>query len=402
MNAFWFNLNSTCQQLSQVEVEEVLKQEGYTWKSSQKGIFSIYQFKDQPSDYFFNRLGGTIWVAEEKRTTTSHDQILPLLKEIGHQEQEKHSFKRFAVWFYENSKYDQTTSQIFNQQLKSHFHLSYLNFRQPRLNAKQLQTDLVLIVVHFKKTFYLLKLRWYYPWEKFINRDKSKPFVQPTAGMLPHKISRVMVNLSLSASPRNIPTDHYLLDPFAGSGTILIEALDEGIPVVGIEKNTHAFQGLKENLAYFQSKASEKKPVYQLYQADATRVHLVVKEKIYSVATEPYLGPAFRVRTNRYHQQYLTTAHQPTKHLTQKDMEVIIDRLEKLYYLWLKHQKLLLKPGRKIVTIFPLLRFHDKFYRIKLFDNHQIEGYTLYQGPFTVKSQRDLIVRRQIVVLRRS
>ncbi len=397
---FWFNLNSTSQEFSQVEVEEVFKQEGYHWSRNKKGSFYLYHLDKFPTTQVLNRLGGTIWVGKELDKASNLKSIQEKVEAVSQEELKKHSFKRFALWFYDNSKYDPQLSQSLSQELKAKLKLSYLNFRQPRLSRKQLQSNLILTIIKYKKTFYLLQLIWYYPWENFIWKDKSKIFVQPTAGMLPHKLSRMMVNLSLPTSPTKLPDGYYLLDPFAGSGTILIEALDQGIPVVGIEKNPTAFAGLKANLDNFLSKIRAKTP-YQLYQGNVSRLHRIVKEKIIAVASEPYLGPAFRWRTNRYQKRYLTTSQRPDKHIDQKQIMEIINNLEKLYYLWLKHQALILKPETKVVVIFPLLHFHERFYRIKLIDNHRLEGYTLYQGPFVIKSQRDLAVRRQILVLRR-
>ncbi len=397
---FWFNLNSTNQELSQAEVEEVFRQEGFHWSRDKKGGFHLYQLDRSPTTQILNRLGGTIWVSQEIDKASNLEIIQEKVEVVSQEELKKHSFKRFALWFYDNSKYDPQASQFLSQELKPKINLSYLNFRQPRLSHKQLQFNLILVIIKHKKTFYLLKLIWYYPWESFIWKDKSKIFIQPTAGMLPHKLSRMMVNLSLPTSPSKLPSGYYLLDPFAGSGTILIEALDQGIPVVGIEKNPTAFAGLKTNLNHLADNV-QTKTKYQLYQGDASRLHRIVKEKIIAVATEPYLGPAFRWRTNRYQKKYLTTSQHPDKHIDQKQITEIVNNLEKLYYLWLKHQALILKPEIKVVVIFPLLHFHERFYRIKLIDNHHLEGYTLYQGPFVIKSQRDLAVRRQILILRK-
>lgn len=74
-------------------------------------------------------------------------------------------------------------------------------------------------------------------------KNENRPFKSPLA-MKP-KIARLMVNLS------QIRKGEKLLDPFCGSGSILIEAGLMGINVYGSDIDERMVNGCKENLKYF-------------------------------------------------------------------------------------------------------------------------------------------------------
>ncbi len=399
MTITWFNLSPTSIPLAQAEIEEVLKQHKIkTISSSSRHSFLIINTSKPLPTTFINRLGGTLWTAQQIDTTHNPNQIIPLIK--------KHlpqlitpKIKKNVIFYYHHHHYQPHLAHQYTYQLKSLTHLSYLNLKTPRLNQHQLQHTLTFIIVYLKNTYYLLKLTWYYPWETYIQKDKTKPFVQPTAGMLPHKIARIMVNLALNQPPSLYSSDQYLLDPFAGSGTILIEALDLGLSVIGIEKHPVSFNGLKQNLDHFINLYSLPNKAI-LYHKDAQKLHTTIKEKnIIAVATEPYLGPSFRIKTNHSGKTYYVTASQPNTPITTDTIDQLINNLTKLYATYLRNQAKILKPSTKVVIILPLFHFHNRFYRINLIDKKGFFDYTLYKGPFTVKSQKDLVVRRQIYIL---
>jgi tRNA G10 N-methylase Trm11 len=60
-------------------------------------------------------------------------------------------------------------------------------------------------------------------------RDFGKPYRDPKKGMLPPKLARMMVNLSIGDRK---PADTALLDPFCGTGTVLMEASMVGVTKV--------------------------------------------------------------------------------------------------------------------------------------------------------------------------
>ncbi|NOY15080.1 MAG: hypothetical protein GXP43_02575 [bacterium] len=397
----WFHLSPTSIPLAQTEVEEVLLQHKIKITNPILHFSNFIIETDQPIPAVtINRLGGTVWTAEQIDTAHTADAI-PRLIQTHFKKLADPSIKKFGIFAYANDHYQPDLSQQLTQQLKQTIKLSYINLKRPRLNSRQLKHTLVFIIVHLKNTFYLLKLTWYYPWEAYMRKDKHKPFVQPAEGMVPHKIARIMVNLSLNQPPNLYLTDQYLLDPFAGSGTILIEALDLGLSVIGIEKHPTSFAGLKQNIDHFISHHNLTNKAI-LYPGDSTKLNKIIEEKtIIAVATEPYLGPSFRTKTNRAGKQYYVTASQPNTPLTHQAIERMIFNLTKLYSKWLKNQLKILKPKSKtrLVVILPTFHFHNRFYSLNLIDKWGVFDYTLYKGPFTIKSQRDLVIRRQIYIL---
>jgi tRNA (guanine10-N2)-dimethyltransferase len=80
----------------------------------------------------------------------------------------------------------------------------------------------------------------------FLERGpRRKPFFHPTA--MPAKLSRTMVNL---AQPKR---GDLLLDPFCGTGGMLIEAGMIGCRVVGFDAKPHMLQGGLQNLRHFRT-----------------------------------------------------------------------------------------------------------------------------------------------------
>ena len=74
-------------------------------------------------------------------------------------------------------------------------------------------------------------------------RPRKRPFFHPTA--MPAKLARCMVNL---AQPKK---DDLLLDPFSGTGSILVEAWLIGCYVVGFDVQPHMMKGSLQNLSYY-------------------------------------------------------------------------------------------------------------------------------------------------------
>ncbi len=74
-------------------------------------------------------------------------------------------------------------------------------------------------------------------------RPRRRPFFHPTA--MPAKLARVMVNL---AQPKR---GDLMLDPFCGTGGMLVEAGLIGCRVVGFDAKPHMLRGGLKNLQYY-------------------------------------------------------------------------------------------------------------------------------------------------------
>lgn len=74
-------------------------------------------------------------------------------------------------------------------------------------------------------------------------RPRKKPFFHPSA--MPSKLARCMVNLACARA------DSLLLDPFCGTGSVMIEAAFVGCRVLGMDIQRRMAAGCRKNLNHF-------------------------------------------------------------------------------------------------------------------------------------------------------
>lgn len=162
--------------------------------------------------------------------------------------------------------------------------------------------------------------------ELWTTKDRGKPYSSRKKGMLPPKVARIMVNLALG---NQLHVGKTLLDPFCGSGTVLIEAAESEISLVGSDTDPESVEGTRQNLEWWNEHLTSATP-FKVYQADATQLQL--PEKVDFIVTEPFLGkpkpPAEKIPN-------------------------IFKGLEKLYLGAFKHWRNLLVEDATIVIVFP-------------------------------------------------
>lgn len=140
------------------------------------------------------------------------------------------------------------------------------------------------------------------PYQEWSARDYGRPRRDARSGMLPPKLARIMVNLVVRGTPDE--RHHALLDPFCGSGTVLMEALLLGVPrVIGTDASADAVRDAQENIAWVQQAARElhtANPKFHMIQCDVRALSRCVRERVHSIATEPHLGaPGVRTAAQR-------------------------------------------------------------------------------------------------------
>jgi tRNA G10 N-methylase Trm11 len=167
----------------------------------------------------------------------------------------------------------------------------------------------------------------------FRERDLQRPY-QNSMLSLPISLARTMVNLSC-AKPGNT-----LLDPFCGTGTILIEAAESGISVTGVDVDPIKVEGARRNLEWlFHIK---KGSVFYVFKHDARSVHEKFPSEFFDcVVTEPPFGPPLKSL--------------PTLALSQE----IAYSLTALYRNFFLSVSKVLKVGGKVVVTMPLWRLQD-------------------------------------------
>lgn len=131
-------------------------------------------------------------------------------------------------------------------------------------------------------------------------RPKKKPFFHPSA--MQAKLARCMVNL---AKPK---AEELLLDPFCGTGSMLIEATLIGCRVLGVDIQRRMVKGTLQNLAYFNIKPEG------AIRADARNLPIA---KVDCVVTDPPYGRS------------ATTIKRTTKQIVEEVLISVHDMLEK-------------------------------------------------------------------------
>ena len=163
--------------------------------------------------------------------------------------------------------------------------------------------------------------------EAWGRRDFGRPARNAKSGMLPPKLARIMLNLTGLE-----PTQSSILDPFCGSGTILMEAQLLGFKsVFGSDLSAKAIENAKKNLDWLN--ATPRMP--QLQKADALRV--APPQLVEAIVTEPYLG---RPQSGGE---------------TAKQLEAIRRELLELYDKTFSHLITLIKPSGVLVVSFPII-----------------------------------------------
>ena len=128
-------------------------------------------------------------------------------------------------------------------------------------------------------------------WSK---RDYGRPHRDEENGMLPPKLARMMVNLA------RIPKGGTVLDPFCGSGTVLMEAClaTDAKRVVGSDIEDDQVKDTEDNNAWLEYEhviKPEDAARIETFVSDVRRITDHIKPKsIDVVVTEGWLGPPLR------------------------------------------------------------------------------------------------------------
>ncbi len=113
--------------------------------------------------------------------------------------------------------------------------------------------------------------------EYYLRRPSTRPFFRSIA--LPVNLSRTLINLSRARQ------NYVFLDPFCGTGSILVEASLMGLRVLGIDINWEMVRGSRENLRNY----SLNLPV--IVASDALKLP-IPDNSVDAIATDPPYGRA--------------------------------------------------------------------------------------------------------------
>jgi tRNA (guanine10-N2)-dimethyltransferase len=145
-------------------------------------------------------------------------------------------------------------------------------------NAKQAKVNLTkpdktfFGILTSNKLVFGLKLAEIQPKPFVERRPRKKPFFHPSA--MNSKLARCMVNLAHAREGA------YLLDPFCGTGTTLLEATLIGVRAIGVDVQRRMADGARQNLKHFGLK-SEVIIVADARKLPLTRVDCIVTDPPY-------------------------------------------------------------------------------------------------------------------------
>jgi tRNA G10 N-methylase Trm11 len=212
------------------------------------------------------------------------------------------------------------------------------------------------------------KTVWVHDFRHWIKKDRHMPFSNAKSGMLPPKIARCLVNLVPS---HNYGSGKNLVDPFCGSGRVLVEAGQLGFKVFGSDTSASQAKETKENLNFVGIES-------EVQVLDATHLSDKFNGNIDAIVTEPFMGKP---------------SPRPDK------IKYLVPGLTKLYHGCLKNWHSCLKEKGTIVMIFPVFNDGKKDYKTSsLIDEKLSLSYNLLKRDLYY-SRPGATLTREIVVL---
>jgi tRNA G10 N-methylase Trm11 len=234
--------------------------------------------------------------------------------------------------------------------------LSSVVVGQNKLDAKGLE----VIIAQKGDMFLVAKTQAVQDYKTLSFRDYNRPARDDKSGMLPPKLAQIMINLANCENKDKV----VLLDPFCGSGTVLMEAALMGFRhLIGSDLSEKAVKDTEENTKWVKDKFNVNNLDYNLYNKSATDLSQVItKESVDCIVTEPYLGPQ-RGRL---------------------DVVKIKRELEELYSRAISEFKKILKRNGRVVMLWPVIRVDQK--RRGTFLNPNYDGFKIV-NPLPVDMQ---------------
>lgn len=168
--------------------------------------------------------------------------------------------------------------------------------------------------------------------------DEHRPNLQYEIS-IPPKLAKILINLL------NLPRNGRLLDPFCGTGTILMMSMLQNRNFYGTDIDNNKIIATKNNLKWLAKEFNLKydKELKNVLQLDVKKLDSAFKPNFFDgIATEPYLGPLLKTP------------------LKKSEYERIINtEIQPLYYDALLIMKKMIKKRGKIAIISPSYRLTD-------------------------------------------
>ena len=328
-----------------------------------KGTYFIVETKKEIKPIeLIKILGGTIKIAEQ---ITEPGKIIQILANFIKKYQPKGKI-HFSVSGDNAKKAALDTKKLLKTEKRS---VRYIE-------AKNSATILHNKLVEYQADFTIIENKIFVtksiqPFEEFAKRDYERPKSDEKSGMLPPKLARILINLS-----RITKTD-CLLDPFCGSGTILMEAAVLGHEnLIGSDKSKKAIQNSKTNLEWIKKEYNLEKLNCKFIVSDIKKlVNHLEDSRINCIITEPYLGKPLIGKENNI------------------KLEIQAEELKNLYKSTFQIFAKILDPGGIVIFIIPRFRYCDDWIKIDCLSNIKKAGFSPL--PFLEKQNSLLYWRKK-------
>ena len=347
---------------------------------------------DRDPRILMQTLGGTIKVSEVVYTgvapPTAEDIDRILSKEVKDNKLvfgistygETHVFTTKALFAFKEELVGRGIHSRFIQS-KHHAPLSSVVISKQKISE--------LVVAEGKDAWYMGITKSVQDFEQWNERDFGRPFSDPKNGMLPPKVARMIVNIAKNTLTKTmgIVETPILLDPFCGTGTILVEALTMGWQTIGADLSQVAVERTRKNLSWARARFALKPEVINVFHSDATHISDAVKSPVHAIVTEPYMGN--------------TNASDFGRVIEREKAKNNIKGLEKLYIGCLREWSKILVRGGVIVMALPQYSLgKETLFVKKVIDRCENLGYTLLGGPIEY-GRPDAVVRREFFVFKK-
>ncbi len=251
-----------------------------------------------------------------------------------------------------------------------------------------------IILLISKDRLYIAKTLSVQEYESYSSRDYGRPVRDTRSGMLPPKLAKIMLNLSLKKKRDTI------LDPFCGSGTIITEAALMGFThILGSDIKNEAVKATLTNLNWLKNQYSHQSSDLQVkvFPSDINDISSkIAPHSTDAIITEPYLGPPF------------------TRTPDEREIISTLNQLASLYRnSFIQYSKIIKSNGR-VVIIFPAFRLKGQlrlidiltelsglgFYKVDILPPDQIQKYTSFlSGRKTpIYGRGDEFIAREILI----
>lgn len=181
------------------------------------------------------------------------------------------------------------------------------NEKKPALPVQLHDNDMLesdngceIVMIRHKKDLWIGKTITAQDTKAYSERDVGKPVRDTTVGLLPPKLAQILLNFGMYAlreSTKKMPKDVVVFDPFCGTGVIPLEAMLQGMQILGSDLSPKAVKDSEKNIEWLRKKYDiKKKDVPSTIWKQDAKKDFTLKEQPHVIVTETTLGPGLRKR----------------------------------------------------------------------------------------------------------